>query len=96
MQTLAALFEVLLAFAILGCGVFLGWNHSPDLELGRKVPYMLGVLLSSFPVVGLVLYVYFWELNPRFSSACGKQGWLGLVYFVIFRLIGSAYPPDKW
>ena len=96
MELLISLVKALSAIAVLCIGLYLGWNHDPELEFSKKVPFMFAVLLSTFSPVGLGMYVYFWELNPRLSSACAKQGWLGLLYIAVFRMFAGAFPHPTW
>ena len=93
---LASAFQGLLAAILLCTGLYFGWTHDEKKEPAEKVPYIFGVLLSTFPPLGFGLYYYYWELNPAFSSACAKQAWLGCIYFVVVRAIAAAFPLDPW
>lgn len=89
---LVSFFKLLISLATLGCGVFLGLKLEPDKEPADRALLMLGVGLSTFSFVGLILYVKFWESRPDFSAACGKQAIIGLLCFGSFSLIAHFYP----
>jgi hypothetical protein len=89
---LVSIIKLVIALATLGCAVFLGLQLEPEKEAADRVLLMLGVGLSTFSPLGLILYVKFWEENPRFSAACGKQAIVGLICFISFSLIAHFYP----
>lgn len=89
---LVSILKLVMSLATLGCAVFLGLKLEPDKELADRALLMLGVGLSTFSPIGLVLYVKFWESRPEFSAACGKQAIVGLTCFSIFSLIAHVYP----
>ncbi|PKL46949.1 MAG: hypothetical protein CVV42_14755 [Candidatus Riflebacteria bacterium HGW-Riflebacteria-2] len=88
---LVSILKLLIALATLGCAVFLGLKLEPEKELADRALLMFGVGLSTFSPLGLILYVKFWESNPEFSAACGKQAIIGLTCFISFSLIAHAY-----
>ena len=89
---LVSILKLLIALATLGCAVFLGLKLEPEKELADRALLMFGVGLSTFSPLGLILYVKFWEPNPEFSAACGKQAIVGLMCFISFSLIAHFYP----
>ncbi len=89
---LASILKLVISLATLGCAIFLGLKLEPDKELADRALLMFGVGLSTFPPLGLILYVKFWESKPEFSTACGKQAILGLVCFASLALITHFYP----
>jgi hypothetical protein len=91
---LASILKLVISLLTLGCGVFIGLKLEPDKELADRALLMLGVGLSTFSPIGLVLYVKFWESRPEFSAACGKQAMIGLLCFISFSLIAYVFPPE--
>ncbi|OGK13143.1 MAG: hypothetical protein A2W80_11675 [Candidatus Riflebacteria bacterium GWC2_50_8] len=92
MAVLASILKLVISLATLGCAIFLGLQLEPDKELADRALLMFGVGLSTFPPLGLVLYVKFWESKPEFSAACGKQAIIGLLCFGSLALITHFYP----
>jgi len=97
-SVLISILKLVISLATLGCGVFLGLQLEPEKEATDRVLLMLGVGLSTFFPLGLVLYVKFWESNPRFSAACGKQAIIGLMCFISLSLIAHFFPASiaRW
>jgi len=96
MKLMASGVEIFLSIVVMCCGIYLGWVEAEKEKEGKKAPIMLGVLFSTFFPIGFGLYLYFWELKPAFSSACGKQGWLGVLCFVVFRVVAYKFPAPTW
>lgn len=91
-SVLISILKLLISLATLGCAVFIGLQLEPEKEVADRVLLMLGVGLSTFSPLGLVLYVKFWESNPRFSAACGKQAIIGLICFISLSLLSHFFP----
>ena len=92
LSLLVSILKLIISLATLGCAIFLGLKLEPEKEPADRALLMLGVGLSTFSPLGLVLYVKFWEARPEFSAACGKQAITGLVCFASFSLITHFYP----
>ncbi|MFZ2959056.1 MAG: hypothetical protein WA705_19385 [Candidatus Ozemobacteraceae bacterium] len=82
-----SLIKKVLPLLMLASGLYLGWKHDEELDFMNKVPLMMAVVLSTFSPIGLILFVKFWETNPPFSAACGKQALVGLTCYCIFHAI---------
>jgi hypothetical protein len=91
-SVIISILKLLISLATLGCAVFIGLQLEPEKEVADRVLLMLGVGLSTFSPLGLVLYVKFWESNPRFSAACGKQAIIGLICFISLSLLSHFFP----
>ncbi len=89
---LISILKLAISLATLGCAVFLGLKLEPEKELADRALLMLGVGLSTFSPLGLILFVKFWEPKPEFSTACGKQAIIGLICYISFSLIAHFYP----
>ncbi len=92
LSLLVSILKLIISLATLGCAIFLGLKLEPEKEPADRALLMLGVGLSTFSPIGLVLYVKFWEARPEFSAACGKQAIIGLACFISFTLIAHIYP----
>ncbi|KAF1083447.1 MAG: hypothetical protein GQF41_0225 [Candidatus Rifleibacterium amylolyticum] len=91
-SVLISIIKLVISLATLGCAVFLGLQLEPEKEAADRALLMLGVGLSTFSPLGLILFVKFWEPKPEFSAACGKQAIIGLMCFISFSLIAHFYP----
>ncbi|MEW6712405.1 MAG: hypothetical protein AB1403_21485 [Candidatus Riflebacteria bacterium] len=89
---LGSILKMVIALTTLGAAAFIGWRLEPEKDPAERAPLMLGVGVSTFSPIGLILFIKFWEEKPEFSSACGKQAIMGLVCYLSFLLISHVFP----
>jgi hypothetical protein len=92
MAFIGSLLKFITALGALCVAIFLGLQLEPEKEMADRVLLMLGVGISTFSPIGLILYVKFWEQKPNFSSACGKQALIGLVCLISHALLTHYFP----
>lgn len=90
--------KLILALATIASAFWSAWKLEPDKEVADKAPLLLGIGLSTFSLLGLFLYVKYWEEKPEFSAACGRQALLGLGCYLGFLLIAHYFPAadNRW
>jgi hypothetical protein len=98
MPLIGSILKMLMALGALCIAIYLGLQLDPEKEIAERTPFIFGVALSTFSPIGLFLYVKYWEPKPDFSSACGKQAMIGIVYLVGHALITHFFPTaiDHW
>jgi hypothetical protein len=76
------LFVVVVAVAIIGA-----IQTSKGQSIFTGILKFLGVAISTIPIIGLIQWLVFKKSSPSYSSACGTQAIVGLLYYAITQVV---------
>ena len=98
MSLIGSILKLMLSLGALCFAIYMGLKLEPEKEMSDRAPLLLGVALSTFSPIGLILYIKYQDAKPEFASACIKQAMIGLFCFGFRALLTHLFPPvfEPW
>ena len=88
MLLMSAVIKIVLLVVGVSLAILLGLRASKTNGIAMKILKVLGVLVSTIPLIGLIQWIAFRKGSPPYSLSCGQQAEFGVLWYVGIQALG--------